>query len=113
MLPWDGGRRYNDLEPKFLTLKLTNPFAMKRITTLCIGSPAGPLQIVWPDGRIKISPISSNVAKNSHSGFYFKSDAFQKAQKISKYLGYFGKKICCQELSDIAQSGRTACRFVN
>ena len=38
-------------------MKLTNPFAMKRITTLCIGSPAGPLQIVWPDGRMKISPI--------------------------------------------------------
>ena len=29
------------------------------------------------------------------------------AQKVIKYLGYFGKKIRHQELSKIAQSGHT------
>ena len=29
------------------------------------------------------------------------------AQTVAKYLGYFGKKMCSQDLSKIAQSGLT------
>ena len=32
---------------------------------------------------------------------------FQNHPKVSKYLGYFSKKICPHELSKIAQSGHT------
>ena len=32
------------------------------------------------------------------------------AQIAAKYLGYFYNKICCKELSKIAQSGHTGCR---
>ena len=32
---------------------------------------------------------------------------FKRAQKVTKHLGYFWKKICSQELSKIAQSGHT------
>ena len=31
-----------------------------------------------------------------------KMDAFKTAKKVNKYLGYFCKKICHQELSKIA-----------
>ena len=32
---------------------------------------------------------------------------FKTSQKVIYYLGYFWEKICCQELSKIAQSGHT------
>ena len=32
---------------------------------------------------------------------------FKIAQKVAKYLSYFCKKICSQELSKIAESGHT------
>ena len=32
---------------------------------------------------------------------------FKASQKVIYYLGYFWEKICCQELSKIAQSGHT------
>ena len=32
---------------------------------------------------------------------------FKKVQKVGKYLYYFSKIICCQDLSVVAQSGRT------
>ena len=32
---------------------------------------------------------------------------FTTAQKVTKHLGYFCYKICCQEFSKIAQSGHT------
>ena len=36
-----------------------------------------------------------------------KMDAFKTAKKVNKYLGYFCKKICHQELSKIDKSGHT------
>ena len=32
---------------------------------------------------------------------------FNTAQEVTKYLEYYWKQICCQELSKIAQSGHT------
>ena len=34
--------------------------------------------------------------KSSYSIFYLKVMFFKIAQKVTKYLGYFGKKICWQ-----------------
>ena len=48
--------------------------------------------------------------KGGHSIFCFKFTLFKIATKVTKYLGYFCKKYCCQELSKVAQSGRTDCR---
>ena len=33
---------------------------------------------------------------------------FKVAQKVTTYVGYFCKKICLHELSELAQSGHTA-----
>ena len=33
---------------------------------------------------------------------------FTTAQKVTKHLGYFINKICCQEILKIAQSGHTS-----
>ena len=33
---------------------------------------------------------------------------FTTAQKVTKHLGYFCNKICCQEIPKIAQSGHTS-----
>ena len=46
---------------------------------------------------IKLAPEVTEVA------FYYKVTYFKIAQKVSKYLGHFNEKICCQELSKIAQ----------
>ena len=63
---------------------------------------------VWPGGSIKSSPISPKVAKNVDTkGFTFKVMLFKKPKKFYKYLGHFWKKICCQELSKVARSGRS------
>ena len=32
---------------------------------------------------------------------------FTTAQKVTKHLGYFYNKICCQEIPKIAKSGHT------
>ena len=37
--------------------------------------------------------------------FCLKVVFFNAAQKVLKYLGYFCKQLCCQELSISAQSG--------
>ena len=42
-----------------------------------------------------------------HSSLTHKVTFFKIAQKVAKYLGYFGKKICHHEISKIAQSGHT------
>ena len=64
------------------------------------------LDSVWPDVKIKVAQIYPNVDPNSsHSRVCFKVMSFLKAQKVTKYLGYFCKKICYQELLKIAQSG--------
>ena len=39
--------------------------------------------------------------------FYFKSDPFQNAQTVFQIFDPFCNKVCCQELSKIAQSGHT------
>ena len=33
---------------------------------------------------------------------------FETAQKATKHLGYFGNKICYQQIPKLAQSGHTA-----
>ena len=64
---------------------------------------------MWPDGRIKSIPFSSNVAKNVDTTvFTLKVMLLKKPKQFSKYLGYFCNKICRQELSKIAQSGHSA-----
>ena len=63
---------------------------------------------VWPDGRIKCSPISLKFAKNVDTAvFTLKVILFKKPKHFSRYLAFFFNKICCQELFKIAQSGRT------
>ena len=62
---------------------------------------------VWPDGKIKSSHISPKVAQNVEQiVFTLKVMLFKKSPQVSRYLGYFWNKICCQEISKIAQSGR-------
>ena len=69
---------------------------------------AGGQQSVRPDVRLKRSPISTkSCPKNSHSSFYTKSSVFKIAQKVTKYSGYFWKKICHREITKIAQTGHT------
>ena len=36
---------------------------------------------------------------------------FETAEKVTKHLGYFGNKICHQEIPKIAQFGHTACNL--
>ena len=58
--------------------------------------------------KLNAAQIYSKVdPKQSYSSVYFKVMSFYKAQKVTIYLGYFCKKICYQELSEIAQSGST------
>ena len=38
---------------------------------------------------------------------------FKIAQKVTKYLDYFGMKICCQILAKVFQSGHTGCGKVS
>ena len=53
------------------------------------------------------------LPKNSYSRYYFKSTIFKKAQKVTKYLDYFWKKICHRDFSKIAQSGHTGGTLVD
>ena len=67
------------------------------------------LSTVWPDVKIKSSPIFPIVnLKESTDVLDWIVPFFKMAPK---YLGYFFKKICSQDLSRIAQSGHTACQF--
>ena len=65
---------------------------------------------VWPDAGIKINPSfpvrAQTVTKVIF--YYIVTKCFKIAQKASKYLDHVDEKICCQELSKIAQSGHTA-----
>ena len=62
---------------------------------------------VWPDGRIKSSPISPKVGENvEQTDFTLKVMLFKKSKQFSRYFGGFCKKIIAQELSKIAKSGR-------
>ena len=52
--------------------------------------------------------IPKSCPKRATTVFFLKSAVFNMSSKAPKYLGYFLKKICHQEFSKIAQSGRTA-----
>ena len=58
----------------------------------------------------KSGPIFPRVAQNCSLRSFYLKEHFQIAQKVTKYLSYFCKYICCQDFSKIAQSGRTAAR---
>ena len=45
------------------------------------------------------------VAQKVSTVVSLESKEFQNGSKVTKYFGYFCWKICCQELSKIAQSG--------
>ena len=52
----------------------------------------------------RVALFSKCSPKSIHISFYLTSDVFKTA---FKYLGYFYKKMFCQDLSKIAKSGRT------
>ena len=58
------------------------------------------VQAVWPDARIKSSPIfSKSCPKSAIISFVWKWRFCKVAQKVDeKFLGYFCKKICFQHL---------------
>ena len=47
---------------------------------------------------------NKKVPKNNPQHLLSKSDAFQDSPKFHKYFGYFLKKICHEQISQIAQS---------
>ena len=51
--------------------------------------------------------VSKSCPKSSNSSFYLKVKCFKMPQKVTKYLGYFGMKICRRELLKIDQFGST------
>ena len=56
----------------------------------------------------KVAQIFLNLTQFSNSSrFCFNVMFFKIGQKLTKYLGYFCKKICHQEFSIITQSGHT------
>ena len=64
---------------------------------------------VWPDARMKSSPIFTKVAQiGAEEAFYAKRYVFTIAQKVAQYLSLFCKRICLQDFSKVAQSGHTA-----
>ena len=66
---------------------------------------------VWPDVRRKSSQNFETLAqKLAKEAFNHKVMFFKIVHKVTKYLDYFCKKICCNELSKIAQSGHTGNR---
>ena len=53
---------------------------------------------VWPDGRIKGTPVAPKVAKNIDKlVFTLKGMLFKMPKQFSKYLCYFYKKIVAKE----------------
>ena len=54
---------------------------------------------VWPDNRMKSSPIfPKSSPKSSQSNFYLKVNDFLKAPKVDRYYGYFCQKNCYQTI---------------
>ena len=45
--------------------------------------------------------------KDATAIFTLKSDLFQNSENVAQYLDNFGKRICHQDLSQIAKSGHT------
>ena len=63
---------------------------------------------VWPEARVKSLPIFPiSCPKSRHSSLTYKIRFYKIAQKVAKYVVYFGKEICRQEVPKIAQSGHT------
>ena len=62
---------------------------------------------VWPDAGIKSNPNFPIVALKVTKAFFLKNDQLKSSQKVDKCLGYLQKTICCQELSNIDQSGHS------
>ena len=63
---------------------------------------------VWPDFGIKIIQIFLKVAQIVATSVSSYNDIFQNIpKKLPKFFGYFCKRICCQKLSKITQSGHT------
>ena len=67
------------------------------------------LESAWPDVGIKsCSNFSQSCPKWVATAVFVYKARFYNSQKVTKYLGYFSKKICHQEVSKIAQSGHPA-----
>ena len=72
-------------------------------------STQGDYAAVWPDVAIKRSQISPKVAPNVVTAIFTnKVTLFKIAQKAVKCFGFFCQNNFLQNLSNIAQSGRTA-----
>ena len=57
---------------------------------------------------LKMAQYSQKAAQNVDKAVSTQKVTFFKiAQKVAKYLGFFRKKLCHQELTNIAQSGHT------
>ena len=67
-----------------------------------------PILAVWPYVEIKSIPIFSKVAQKTESTiFYFKSDAFKRAKKVTMCWSTFVRKFVAKIFWNIAQSGHT------
>ena len=62
---------------------------------------------VWPDGEISSPIFYKSCPKSIHTDWCKKFHFSQCPKIVAKYLGFFCKKLCSQELSKIAQSGHT------
>ena len=61
------------------------------------------LHTVWPDVRLKSSPISTkSYPKRSNEVFILKVMFSKIAQKVTKYFEHFWRNICLRELSKFA-----------
>ena len=61
----------------------------------------------------KSSPIfSKSCQKCTHCSFSLKVKTFNIVPKIVKYFGLFCKRFCHQDLSQMAQSGRTGSKWL-
>ena len=57
--------------------------------------------------ELKVTLICQYCPKSNQSIFSKNVIYYKIAQIVSRYLGYFDNKICCQQLWKIAQSGHT------
>ena len=64
------------------------------------------MHCLYPMLEYLVVKFCPKVAQNCHDKFDLKV-SFSKSPEFSKYLGYFGRKICCPNISKIAKSGHT------
>ena len=57
--------------------------------------------------KLKLAQFFISCPISDYRSYCFNTICFKIAQKVIKYFGYFCKKIYCQELSKIAQSGHS------